>query len=63
MTRARHLRVVFEPGGTKPWVVQYNTDDTQTAWTDVHRFATPDRAVAYVEEIAARDRALLEASQ
>lgn len=62
MTRPRHLRLICDPAGTNPWVVQYSTDDTQT-WTDVHRFRTPEEAVHYVEEVAARDRALLEADR
>lgn len=62
MTRPRHLRLIFDPGTTKPWVVQYSIDDTQT-WVDVSRFHRPEEATNYVEEIAGRDRNLLEAEQ
>lgn len=62
MTRPRHLRLICDPAATKPWVVQYSTDDTQT-WVDVHRFRTPEEATAYVEEISGRDRDILEADR
>ena len=62
MSRARHLRIIFEPGTSKPWLVQYSTNETQT-WTDVYRFTEPDEAVTYVEDVAARDRVLLEAER
>lgn len=61
MTRPRHLRVVWD-AETEKWVVQYSTTEHQT-WTDVYRFEQSDEAVRYVEEIADRDRALLEGEQ
>lgn len=60
MTRPRHFRIIWEATTTKPWVVQYSTNNTHT-WTDAYRFDQPERAINYAEEVAARDRALLEA--
>lgn len=62
MTHARHFRIILEPETDKPWVVQYSTNETQT-WTDVYRFDRSEDAAKYTEEVAARDRALLEAER
>lgn len=65
MTRVhhRHLRVVWDGAKKdKQWVVQSCvTTDPQHTWQDILRFATPDKAVRYIEEINGRDRALYEA--
>lgn len=61
MTQPRHLRIIWE-AQTEKWVVQYSTTDHQT-WTDVYQFDQSEDAVRYVEEVAARDRALLEAER
>lgn len=58
----RRLRIIYEPDTTKPWIVQYDAYRSHT-WTDAQRFAHSDEAVRYLEDVNARDRALLEAER
>lgn len=66
MTRPhhRHLRIIWTGRKERPWVVQSCLGgQAPHVWQDILRFDQSSEAESYVEEIAARDRALLEAER
>lgn len=66
MTRAhhRHLRIIWTGKKKKAWIVQSCLGGQALhVWQDILRFDGHGEAKRYVEEVAARDRVLLEAER
>ena len=56
---SRRYRVVHDLYDTgRPFIVQGDTTNSETAWSDVARFTTTDEANTYIDEVLTRHRAL-----